>query len=64
MNEKPERPRRMRWWFPAAIIILSLAAFLWLRARETENLEFITVLILILAAFGLVFWYIFLTGLR
>jgi len=64
MNEKPERPRRMRWWFPAAIIILSLVAFLWLRARETGYLEFITVLILILAAFGLVFWYIFLTGLR
>ena len=64
MNDQLERPRRMRWGYPAVIIVLALGAILWLRVREAVYLEFITVLILILAAFGLAFWYIFLTGLR
>jgi outer membrane protein assembly factor BamB len=64
MNNKPERPRRMRWWCPTAMIMLALGALLWLRAAETGFNEFIAVLILILTVFGLGFWYIFLTGLR
>ncbi|HRZ46367.1 MAG TPA: PQQ-binding-like beta-propeller repeat protein [Candidatus Paceibacterota bacterium] len=54
----------MRWWCPAAMILLALGAWAWLRAAETGYGEFIAALILILTVFGLGFWYIFLTGLR
>ena len=54
----------MRWYIPIVMVIIALAAVLWLRARETPFIEPITIGVALLTLLGLGFWYIFLTGLR
>lgn len=61
---KSSHDRRMRWWMPIGIVLLGLGSIFYLRARETIFIEQITLLIIVLAALGLVLWFIFFTGLR
>jgi outer membrane protein assembly factor BamB len=53
----------MRWWMPAAFIILAAAAAGYLRSREIPFLEPILIGIGLLTALLLGLWYIFFTGL-
>ena len=54
----------MRWWMPAALLVLAAgtAAYFW--SREIPFLEPILIAIGLLSALLLGFWYIFFTGLR
>src|ERR1039458_3093100 len=62
MSPNPNR-RQMRWWMPAAFIILAVAAAGYLRSREIPFLEPILIGIGLLTALLLGLWYIFFTGL-
>ena len=46
------------------MLVAALTAVVWLRARETPFIEPIMLGISLLTVVGLLFWYIFLTGLR
>ena len=56
--------RRMRWWMPAALIVLAAGAAAYLRFREVTFLEPILIGIGLLTGLLLGLWYIFFTGLR
>src|ERR1039458_9548792 len=62
MSPNPNR-RQMRWWMPAAFIILAVAAAGYLRFREIPFLEPVLIGIGLLTALLLGLWYIFFTGL-
>lgn len=63
MNQNP-RHRKMRWWMPALLIVLSVGSSTYLRLREAPFLEHILVSIGLLLVLLLATWYIFFTGLR
>jgi len=46
----------MRWWIPSALVVIALAATVWLRVRERPFIEQSTLAVWILTALGLVFW--------
>ncbi|MEI8043440.1 MAG: PQQ-binding-like beta-propeller repeat protein [Verrucomicrobiota bacterium] len=62
MNHNSKR-RQMRWWMPAALILLAGGTAAYLRSREIAFLEPILILIGLVTALLLSAWYIFFTGL-
>src|SRR6185436_2731521 len=63
MNQNPNR-RQMRWWMPAALIVIAIGIAAYLRSRELPFIEPILIGIGLLTALLIGAWYIFFTGLR
>lgn len=63
MRTPSDSPRRLRWWIPSVILLLSIPLITWLQFADTNFRPHKSVLLTIVTLLLLALWYIFFTGL-
>src|SRR5688572_11464174 len=63
MNAPSNSGRRLPWWIPATILLLSITLITWLQFADTNFRPHKTALLIIVTLLLLALWYIFFTGL-
>src|SRR5688500_3151634 len=58
-----DSPRRMRWWIPGVILLLSFTLITWLQFIDTNFRPQKTAFLAIVTLLSLALWFIFFTGL-